>query len=87
MLFKSSSSRLARLFRRSRDLWKQRAAAKQRMIKRLRITVRDVTDSRDYWKAKAQRLQQQLDDRAERTVVSDPTPCASAAGQKQVLGK
>ena len=87
MLFKSSSARLARLFRRSRDLWKQRAADKQRTIKRLRITVRDVTDSRAYWKAKAQRLQQQLDDRAERSVVSASTPCSAAAGPKQVLGK
>jgi hypothetical protein len=49
--FKSSPARLARLFRRSRDTWKRRAAAKQRVLKKLRITVRDLTASRDHWKA------------------------------------
>ena len=52
--YKSSPPRLVRLFRRSRDTWKQRAAAKQATIKKLRITVRDLTASRDHWKALAQ---------------------------------
>ena len=43
--FKSSPARLVRLFRRSRDIWKQRAADKQRALKKLRITVRDLADS------------------------------------------
>src|SRR3954464_9462552 len=51
--FKSSPARLVRLFRRSRDIWKQRAADKQRALKNLRITVRDLAESRDHWKAVA----------------------------------
>lgn len=49
--YKSTPARLAHVFRRSRDTWKQRAAEKQRAIKKLRITVRDLKDSRDHWKA------------------------------------
>jgi hypothetical protein len=58
--FKSSPARLARVFRRSRDTWKQRAADKQRALKKLRITVRDLTDSRDRWKATARRQSQTI---------------------------
>jgi glycine/D-amino acid oxidase-like deaminating enzyme len=45
--------RLARLFHRSRDLWKQRAAAKQDEIRYLRVKVRDLAASRDFWKQQA----------------------------------
>ena len=58
--FKSSPARLARLFRRSRDTWKERAADKQRALKKLRITVRDLTASRDHWKAIARQQSEQL---------------------------
>ena len=58
--FKSSPARLARVFRRSRDTWKQRAADKQRALKKLRITVRDLTDSRDHWKALARQQSGQI---------------------------
>jgi arginyl-tRNA--protein-N-Asp/Glu arginylyltransferase len=58
--FKSSPARLARLFRRSRDTWKRRAADKQRALKKLRITVRDLTDSRDRWKAVARQQSQTI---------------------------
>ncbi len=58
--FKSSPARLARVFRRSRDTWKRRAAAKQRALKKLRITVRDLTASRDHWKAVARQHSGQL---------------------------
>jgi hypothetical protein len=58
--FKSSPARLARLFRRSRDTWKQRAADKQRALKKLRITVRDLTASRDHWKATARQQAEQV---------------------------
>lgn len=51
--FKSPPARLARLFRRSRDNWKRRAADKQATIKKMRITLRDLNDSRDRWKALA----------------------------------
>jgi hypothetical protein len=52
--YRSSPARLARLFRRSRDTWKDRAADKQATIKKMRITVRDLTASRDHWKAVVQ---------------------------------
>jgi arginyl-tRNA--protein-N-Asp/Glu arginylyltransferase len=58
--FKSSVARLARLFRRSRDTWKRRAADKQHALKKLRITVRDLTDSRNHWKAVARQQTGQL---------------------------
>lgn len=45
--------RLVHLFYRGRALWKQRAAAKQDEIRRLRVKVRDLTASRDYWKQQA----------------------------------
>jgi predicted nucleic acid-binding Zn-ribbon protein len=46
--------------RASRDGWKERAAEKQQEIKRLRVTVRDLTNSREYWKELAKELQQQV---------------------------
>jgi hypothetical protein len=58
--FKSSPARLSRLFRHSRDNWKQRAADKQRTAKKLRITVRDLRESRDHWKAVARQQSQEI---------------------------
>ena len=54
--YRSSPARLARHFRASRDLWKQRAAAKQEQIRSLRVKVRDLAASRDYWKQRALRV-------------------------------
>jgi transposase-like protein len=58
--FKSSPARLSRLFRHSRDNWRQRAADKQRAVKKLRITVRDLCESRDHWKAVARQQSQEI---------------------------
>ena len=58
--YKSTPARLARLFRRSRDIWKRRAADKQRALKKLRITARDLGDSRDHWKAVAREQSRQI---------------------------
>ena len=60
--FKSPAARLARLFRKSRDAWKQRAAGKQRTLKKMRITVRDLAASRDHWREVARRQAQQITD-------------------------
>ena len=57
---KSSAARLAWLYRRSRDTWKQRAADKQRALKKLRITVHDVSKSRDHWKTVARQQSQEI---------------------------
>jgi hypothetical protein len=58
--FKSSPARLVRLFRHSRDNWRQRAADKQRTVKKLRITVRDLCESRDHWKAVTRQQSQEI---------------------------
>jgi len=58
--YKSTASRLARVFRRSRDIWKRRAADKQRALKKLRIRVRDLGDSREHWKAVAGQQAQEI---------------------------
>jgi hypothetical protein len=52
--YKCSLARQVRLVCRSRDTWKRRAADKQATIKKMRVTVRDLTGSRDHWKTLAQ---------------------------------
>lgn len=59
-VYKCPLARLTRLFQRSRDTWKRRAAEKQRSIRALRVNVRDLTASRDHWKTLALHQQQQL---------------------------
>jgi hypothetical protein len=61
MQYKSSSARQARLFYHSRELWRQRAAAKQQEIRALRVKVRDLTDSRAHWKERAGQLAEQME--------------------------
>jgi hypothetical protein len=51
--FKSTPSRLARLFRASRDKWKEKALEKQRKLRALEVKVRDLLGSREYWKKRA----------------------------------
>lgn len=51
--FKSAPSRLARLFRASRDKWKEKALEKQRKLRALEVKVRDLSGSREYWKNRA----------------------------------
>ena len=41
--FKSPTSRLARLFRKGRDNWKQRALEKQKRVRALEVKVRDLS--------------------------------------------
>lgn len=57
--FKSSESRLVRLFQKSREQWKQRAAEKQKKLRVMEIKVRDLSASREHWKARALVAQQQ----------------------------
>lgn len=58
--YKSSIARLARLFKKGRDMWKQRALEKQARIKSLEIKVRDLSKSRDQWKSRAKVAESQL---------------------------
>jgi hypothetical protein len=62
--YRCPPARLARLFRHSCDLWKQRAAAKQVEIRYLRVKVRDLQASRDFWKQQALQARQALADAA-----------------------
>ena len=45
-----NAARKIRKLRASRDLWKQRSAEKQQEIRQLRVTVRDLSSSRENWK-------------------------------------
>jgi septal ring factor EnvC (AmiA/AmiB activator) len=59
---RSSPRKLARVFQKGRDAWKERAQQQQRRAKKLDGKVADLTRSRDRWKAKAKQLEQQLRD-------------------------
>lgn len=51
--FKSPVSRLARLFQKSRDAWKEKALEKQQRLRAAQIRIRDLEKSRAYWKERA----------------------------------
>jgi hypothetical protein len=51
--FKSAPARVVLMLTRSREKWKKRVAAKQSEIRRLRVKVRDLQVSREYWKQRA----------------------------------
>ncbi|ESQ14405.1 MAG: hypothetical protein N838_24090 [Thiohalocapsa sp. PB-PSB1] len=53
MGFKSSYSRLARLFKKSRDEWRAKAIARQKENRLLKLKIRDLELSRARWKEKA----------------------------------
>jgi uncharacterized protein YhaN len=55
-----NAARKIRKPRVSRDLWKQRSAEKQQEIRQLRVTVRDLSSSRENWKTRVKELEQQL---------------------------
>jgi hypothetical protein len=58
--YKSPVSRLARLFEKGRDNWKEKALSKQKKLRALEIKVRDLSDSRAHWKARALAAEAQL---------------------------
>jgi hypothetical protein len=51
--FKSPVTRLARLFHKGRDNWREKALEKQSKVRSLEIKIRDLTNSRSNWKARA----------------------------------
>jgi uncharacterized protein with FMN-binding domain len=51
--FKSPVSRLARFFQNGRDAWKEKALERQQRVRALEIKIRDLTQSRANWKARA----------------------------------
>lgn len=58
--FKSPVVRLARLFQKSRDNWKEKALEKQALVRSLEIKVRDLLNSRENWKARALAAEKEL---------------------------
>ena len=58
--FKSPVSRLARLFQKGRDKWKEKALDRQQKIRALEIKVRDLSVSRENWKQRALAAELQL---------------------------
>jgi len=50
--------RQLRRLRQARSRWKQRGAAKQLLIRSLRVRVRDLVASRDLWKGRCSALQE-----------------------------
>jgi predicted nucleic acid-binding Zn-ribbon protein len=59
MMATASVARQVRRLRQARLRWKERAAAKQREIRKLRVAVRDLSASRDRWKQRYHELQRQ----------------------------
>ena len=53
-------TRLARLFRKGRDNWKEKALEKQEKTRSLEIKVRDLLSSRENWKARALEAEKKL---------------------------
>jgi hypothetical protein len=51
--FKSPASRLARLFKKSRGVWKTKALEKQQRLRAAQVRIRDLEKSRAYWKQRA----------------------------------
>ena len=58
--FKSPVSRLARLFHKGRDNWREKALEKQSKVRSLEIKIRDLTNSRENWKARALAAEKKL---------------------------
>ena len=79
MDYASPVGKLAEFFRSSRDRWKARSAKSQQKIKALDGKVRDLTVSRDAWKAKANDLKRELED-SRRT--DNRRPADNAATQR-----
>jgi hypothetical protein len=58
--FKSPVTRLARLFHKGRDNWREKALEKQSKVRSLEIKIRDLTNSRSNWKARALAAEKKL---------------------------
>ena len=92
--FLSSPRKLATVFRKGRDAWKDRAQEQQHRAKALDGKVRDLVRSRDRWKAESKKLKQQLREleQAPRSVVASTGtapaahPVGATAGQPAIRG-
>jgi hypothetical protein len=50
---KTPSTRLARLARAARDAWKGKAQERQQRLRAAQVRIRDLEQSRSYWKTRA----------------------------------
>ncbi len=85
--YKSPVSRLARLFKHSRDKWKERSKAKQKKIRTLETKVRDISRSRSHWKEKAKQGQQELAQLKEQLGEEKAGQEKEAEGEEKASGK
>lgn len=58
--FKSPVTRLARLFHKGRDNWREKALEKQAKVRNLEVKIRDLSTSRENWKARALTAEKKL---------------------------
>lgn len=58
--YKSQAKRLVRLFRKSRENWKETALSRQKKLRSLEIKVRDLSLSRGNWKQRAMTAEKEL---------------------------
>ncbi len=57
--YKSSPSRLARLFKQSREKWRRKALDRQKKLESADVKIRDLEKSRDKWKQEAKEVGKQ----------------------------
>ncbi len=57
--YKSSPSRLARLFKQGREKWRKKALDRQKKLESADIRIRDLEKSRDKWKREAKEVGKQ----------------------------
>jgi len=55
--YKSSPSRLKRLFAKGREKWKQKALERQKKLRSQEIKIRDLSNSRDKWQGRVRELE------------------------------
>ncbi len=58
--YKSTPSRLARLFEKGREAWKNKALERQKRLRAFDVKVRDLTKSRDKWKRETKELEKRV---------------------------
>ena len=65
--FKSTTDRLARIFKGSRDKWKAKADARQKRLRAAEVKIRDLQASRERWKQRALEAEKRLSEKTSST--------------------
>lgn len=60
--YKSSTSRLKRLFEEGRERWKQKALERQKKLRSQEIKIRDLSNSREKWKERVRELEARVEE-------------------------